>query len=366
MLSQYFNLSGPQFLIALIAIFCCLIILLISFIAISIFILNKRELNYYDWKELADDVITIAIFFEPEDDADLANISVIDIPGKVNKLLPNKYFRTIFTNQLLSAKENMVGSSGENLNFLYTQLGLEAFALKKIRSKSWHNIAKGIKELGLMDLKKYREDVKPFLNYRRQLIRIEAQNTMLKFDGFQGLRFLDTATYPISEWHQLKLLEELAQLPPDDFTGIDNWLNSNNDSVVLFALKLVRNYHLFQFHQQLVQLFSHQNEKIRGHAIIAIKEIPDETTANNLIAIYPGETLNNKLEILSALKEVAMNDEIPFIVSCLDDHATDIKFAAATTLHQIKPNGFKYVLNHPDADNEPLVRIIKHLQSNIE
>ena len=42
------------------------------------------------------------------------------------------------------------------------------------------------------------------------------------------------------------------------------------------------------------------------------------------------------------------------------------KFAAATTLHHIKPEGFKYVLAHADAKNEPLVRIIKHLQSNIE
>jgi hypothetical protein len=259
----------------------------------------------------------------------------------------------------------MIGSSGVNLNQLYTQLGLEIYALKKIRSKSWHKIAKGIKELGLMDLKKYSVEIEPFLNYKRNLVRIEAQNTMLKFNGFQGLRFLDTVTKPISEWHQLKLLEELAQLPPNDFTGIDKWLNSINDSVVIFALKLVRNYHLFQFHQQLTQLFFHQNEDIRLHAIIAIKEIPDETTANSLIEIYPKETINNKLEILTALKEVATQDEIPFIVSCLDDQLTDIKFAAVTTLYHIKPNGFEHVLAHADANQEPLIRIIKHFQSDI-
>lgn len=365
MLSQYFNLSGAQLLVGLTILFFGFIILLISFIVISLVILNKRELNYYDWKELADDLITMAIFFEP-DDLNLLNKTVVEISPKIKKLLSNKHFRTILTNQLLSAKENMIGSSGDNLNLLYKQLGLEAFALKKIRSKSWHKIAKGIKELGLMNLKKYRGDIEPFLNYKRTLIRIEAQNTMLKFSGFQGLRFLDTVAYPISEWHQLKLLEELAQLPPDDFTGIDNWLNSDNDSVVIFALKLVRNYHFFQFHQQLTQLFFHQKEHIRLHAIIAIKEISDENTANSLIEIYPKETTNNKLEILSALKEIAMQDEIPFIVSCLDDHLTDIKFAAAATLHHIKPNGFSHVLAHADAEKEPLVRIIKHFQSDIK
>ncbi|MBU0697109.1 MAG: hypothetical protein KKE39_11405 [Bacteroidetes bacterium] len=365
MLFQYFNLSGVHFLIGITIIFCGFIILLISFIAISIFILNKRELNYYNWKELADDLITIAIFFEP-DELDLLNKPAVEISPKVQKLLPNKYFRKILTNQLLSAKENMIGSSGDNLELLYNQLGLEVFALKKIKSKSWHKIANGIKELGLMNLKKYRMEVEPFLNYRRTLIRIEAQNTMLKFNGFQGLRFLDTATNPITEWHQLKLLEELAQLPPDDFTGIENWLNSTNDSVVLFALKLVRNYHLFQFHQQLLQLFSHQNESIRLHAIGAIKEIPNETTANHLIALYPKETLKNKLEILAALKDLAMEEEIPFIVSCLDDDFTDIKFAAASSLYYLKPNGFKYVLTHLDADKEPLISIIKHFKSDIK
>nr|WP_294901252.1 HEAT repeat domain-containing protein [uncultured Pedobacter sp.] len=329
------------------------------------FILNKRELNYYDWKELADDLITMAIFFEP-DDLNLLNIKVVEISPKIEKLLPNKYFRKILTDQLLSAKENMIGSSGDNLNLLYKQLGLEAFALKKIKSKSWSKIAIGIKELGLMNLKKYRKDIEPFLNYKRTLIRIEAQNTMLKFSGFQGLRFLDTVAYPISEWHQLKLLEELAQLPPEDFTGIDNWLSSNNDSVVIFALKLIRNYHLFQFHQQLTQLFLHKKEDIRFQAIISIKEISDESTAKSLIEIYPNETINNKLEILNALKEIAIADEIPFIISCLDDPLTDIKFAAVSALYHIKPNGFSYVLAHADADKEPLVSIIKHFQSDIK
>jgi hypothetical protein len=365
LLIHYFNLSGTQFLIGLTILFLGFIVLLTSFIAISLYILNRRELNYYNWKELADDLITMAIFHEPNE-FDLINKSEIEIPDKVRLLLPNKHFRTIFTTQLLSAKENMIGSSGDNLIQLYKQLGLETYALKNVRSRSWHKIARGIKELGLMGLKKYRADIEPFLNYRKALIRIEAQNTMLKLNGFQGLRFLDTVVYPISEWHQLKLLQELAHLPPNDFTGIDYWLNSKNDSVVIFALKLVRNYHFFQFHQQLIQLFSHPNEDIRLHAIIAIKEIPEETTASSLIAIYPNETINVKLEILTALKEVAMEDEIPFIVSCLNDPITDIKFAAATTLYHIKPNGFNHVLTHSDAENEPLIRIIKHLQSNIK
>lgn len=365
MLSQYFNLSGAQLLIGLTIIFCGFIVLLIGFIVISLIILNKREANYYDWKELADDLITMAIFFEPEE-LNLLNKTVVQISPKINKLLLNKHFRKVLTNQLLSARENMIGSSGDNLNLLYNQLGLEAFALKKIRSKSWPKIAIGIKELGLMNLKKYHKEIEPFLNYKRALIRIEAQNTMLKFSGFQGLRFLDTVAYPISEWHQLKLLEELAHLPPDDFIGIDKWLNSNNDSVVIFALKLVRNYHFFQFHQQLTQLFLHQKEDIRLHAIISIKEIADESTANSLIQIYEKETINNKLEILSALKEIATEVEIPFIVSCLDDHFTDIKFAAATALYHIQPLGFQHVLTHADAEKEPLCRIIKHFKADIK
>lgn len=361
MISQYFDLSGVQLLVGLSVLFCACIILLIVFIVVSLLVLNKREANYYDWKELADDLITMAIFFEPEG-LTLLNKTVVEISPNIKKLLANKHFRNILTNQLLSAKENMIGTSGENLNILYKQLGLETFALKKIRSKSWHKIANGIKEIGLMNLKKYKQEIEPFLYYQRTLIRIEAQNTMLKFSGFQGLRFLDTVTYPISEWHQLKLLEELAQLPPDDFTGIDSWLKSANDSVVIFGLKLVRNYHLFQFHQQLIQLFLHHEEDIKLHAIIAIKEISDETTANSLIEIYPNETINVKLEILNALKEIALENEIPFLVSCLNDETTDIKFAAATALHHIKPNGFDHVIAHADAQKEPLVRIINHFQ----
>ena len=111
-----------------------------------------------------------------------------------------------------------------------------------------------------------------FLNDRRGIIRKQAEiaTVSLKPEGISHL--LDTTRYSISEWQQLKIMEELREMenfrPPQFAT----WLISPNRDVVLFSLRLMRHYNQNDAAKSIVELIKHKDDQVKTEAIRCIKE----------------------------------------------------------------------------------------------
>jgi hypothetical protein len=321
------------------------------------------------WNSVSDVVIYKVIFYEDAEretdrDAELLDIIQevkIKIPPRMAKYLSNRHFIETLTQKLIVAKLNMSGSASDNLTRLFRQLELDKNVLRMLNSSSWYKKALAIQQVGIMELDEYKEKLFDFIDHKRALIRVEAQNAILKFYGFEGLRFLDKASYPITEWQQIKLLDQLASLPTEHFTGIEVWLESGNDTIVLFALKLVKNYHRFELYDQVLECLKHENPKVRRQAILVLKDLPTEQTPSELIDIYTFETANNQLAILHALESVSMDTEIPFLRGLLDDQVNAIKIAAAKSLASLGPAGLEAIQSHPGAKEYPLRQILAQI-----
>lgn len=352
------------------AFFGLLIVLLCAYILIFIYSENRRKTNFERWKFISDTLIRSAIFFEENEvsKSEIRGRKIIDftllpMPGRFTKLLPHPSFRKLLTTELLFAKQNMSGTAASNLKSLFIQLKLDQDALKMIDSNSWYLKALGIQQIGIMELDEHYDRIFKYTNNKKGLIRVEAQNAIVKFSGFEGLRFLDNATYPISEWQQIKLLEELSQLPAENFTGIEKWLISGNDSVVIFALKLTGNYYRFELYDRVAGCLKHTNPEVRRQAINVLKELANEGTASHLIEVYRTETGRNKLTILKALEKVSTNIEIPFLLDLLGDESNDIKIAASRTLSTLGNEGFRALLFYPGANEYPYNEIINQIRA---
>lgn len=350
--------------------FCLLIVVLCTYIILYLDVRNRREAKFQRWKFISDNLIRSAIFFEEEENVntektllEILETHFIPLPGRFKKLLPDIHFRKLLTKELLAAKQNMSGTAASNLQSLYKQLGLDTDALKMINSRSWYLKASGIQQLEIMDLNEYKDKIIKYTNNKRGLVRVEAQNTIVKFNGFEGLRFLDHATYQISEWQQIKLLEELSQLPAENFAGIDNWLNSENDSVVTFALKLVREYNRFELYDKVFTCLKHVNPKVREQAISTLKELQTENTANHLVEIYSDEIYRNKLAIIKALGDVGTNLEIPFLLGLLDSDNNQVKIAAARSLASVGTEGISQLQSYRKANEYPYKEIIDQIKA---
>ena len=59
------------------------------------------------------------------------------------------------------------------------------------------------------------------------------------------------------------LLEELQKFDNQQIPDIAPWLKSENDYVVIFALKLSKIYNQFGMKDVLLELLEHKNEKVR-------------------------------------------------------------------------------------------------------
>ncbi len=326
--------------------FVFFILALCVYIVVYLNIYNLRASKFERWKFLADTLIRNAIFFEEDESASSSHsllkvleVNSFPIPDRVRKLLVNPHFRNLLIRELIAAKQNMSGQAALNLKNLFRQLQLNRDVVNMVESKSWHLKASGIQYMGAMEMREHKNIIIPHTNSRRGLIRVEAQNTIVKFSGFQGLRFLDDAPFVITEWQQIKLLEELSQLPAENFTGIDNWLKSANDSVVIFALKLARNYFRFELYDNVKSCLGHEKSEVRRQAILTIKELQTADSAADLLRFYESETEENKLEIIKVLQDVGTEAEIPFLMKVLNEEINKLKLAAAKAIVAIGDAG---------------------------
>lgn len=350
-------------------IFSFLIIVLFLYVLVYQGVLRARKKQRDRWNTLTDNVIYKVIFHEDEPTdgdqrgelLDIISRTDIKIPKGLAQHLSNKNFRKILIQKLIAVKLNMSGVASENLTRLFRQFKFDKQILKMLNSSSWYKMASAIQQIGIMELDEYKQRLFEFVDHERGLIRVEAQNAILKFYGFEGLRFLDNASYPITEWQQIKLLDQLASLHTENFTGIEVWLESKNDTIVLFALKLVKNYHRFELFDQVVACLRHNNPVVRQHAIKVLKDLPSEHSAAILIDIYFSETANNQLAILHALESVSTDAEIPFLLSLLSDDVVAIKIASAKALASLGPSGIEAIQSHSASKEYPLAQIIAQI-----
>lgn len=363
------HLQGFNFPLLAASFFFILIVILIIYILIYQRLTRDTEAKFKRWDFIADHIIRDAIFFDDtsENNSENEALSVLEsdkltIPERVKKLIKNDKFRFRLMKKILYAKRDVSGEAGENLTRLYRQLELDKGLVKMLRSKSWYINAMAIQAIGVLDLKEFREQVYGFINHKKGLIRVESQNVIVKFDGFDGLRFLDGASYPITEWQQIKLLEELSHSANEHFSGIDIWLHSGNDTVVIFALKLVRTYHRFELYDHVLECLKHKNEEVRRQAILALKQLPSPLTAPALIAHYATETSKNQVLILHVMSFVCTSDDLPFLLNLLDDHNNEVKIHAAKAIASLGLEGMNMLEAHANIDNAPLKLIVAQIK----
>lgn len=369
-IQDYLNGFHLPLLIALF--FFVLIIVLIIYILIYQRLTRDTEAKFKRWDFIADHIIRDAIFFEEgsgngnqQDALSILEADKLNIPERLRKLLKRDKFRFRLMKKILLAKSNVSGEAGENLTKLYRQLELDKGLSRMLKSRSWYINAMAIQAIGVLDLREFKEYVLSFINHKRGLIRVESQNVIVKFDGFDGLRFLDDATYPITEWQQIKLLDELSHSSNEHFSGIDIWLRSKNDTVVIFALKLVRTYHQFELYDHVLKCLEHENQEVRRQAILVLKQLPSPQTAPVLIERYPLETERNRILILHVMSYVCSTDDLPFLVSLLEDKSNEVKVNAAKAIASLGQEGINILDGHKDIDNEPLKVIVAQIKEEL-
>ncbi len=294
------------------------------------------------------------------------SVDGIDIPKKFYRLLDDPKARQVAIDELTNCKKNFSGIVAENIVALYNKLGLREDSLEKMQNKrKWYLQARGIQELYLMDQKNLLTKIYRETNSENEFVRSEAQIAIIYMTGFNGLRFLDVISYPLTLWQQIKLLEQLRLFgKKEDLSDrLPKWLQSKNETVVVFALRLAAEYQQYAVKDAIMNCLVHPSDAVRTRAIKTLIVLADEQTPFILTGYFSKENFDNQAHILDSLVTMASDDQAPFLERLLDAPDNIIKLKAAVVLAGNCTNGMSVLEQRAQLEPEPFERILRHVKS---
>jgi len=329
-----------------------LVLLLIAAVVFYSFYQYKELTNIHEWSDLIDEKVSDSIVYGE----DLKNKD-----RGLNDLLRFSSFRNLFLQKLVDSEKKFSGGAQLEIRKIFDDYDLKKDAFRRLHQKKPYLIAGGIQELTTMQVTEALSEIEAFLIHPSPQVYQEAQYAMVTFKGFEGLHFLDSHPYKISEWQQLRLLRSLSSITSDAEAMMKDWLESPNDSIVIFTLRLLKKFQVLALYDQVHTLLNHSSENVRIQVVHTMLALENTFTVDHLIAAFPSQPEEVQLEILHALHKAKDARSSVFFKEQLHSHsATTIKLAAAESLYTLGEE--KYLmdqLENPDSEQD-IKLIIKH------
>ena len=171
--------------------------------------------------------------------------------------------------------------------------------------------------------------------------------------------------YPITNWQQLKLLDQLKRFPKkDDFSfNVPKWIGSGNNSVVVFALKLCYEYQLIQLVDEITKCLQHESANVKTQAIETLVRLENDQTPKILLQYFNQASRSDQLLILDAISKMATEEDAEALIKILDYPDNLIKLKASIALSKCSNSGLQLIREKSLSNPEPFQRIVNHILS---
>ncbi len=320
----------------------CLFIVLAMVYFVTVFYFKKTIKTKFKKVRLQKKALTpmISEFLFIETNASKnEKTNYVNLKVEIRQLLKDDFNRKVLTEILLDLRKDVSGDTQWRLFKLYTDLGLHLDAYEKLRSWRWEVISKGISELTQMNVIESYSLITKFINDKRATIRKQAEiaTVTLKHEGINY--FLDTTTFKISEWQQLKLLDVLRNFEDYRPPAFKAWLTSKNTHTVLFALRLIKYYSQNDAFPSIIELVKHHNNQIKQEAIFCIKEFNIVAALNVLKIVFWNSSAPLKISILDTIGAIGSENDLQFLRS-IESKEPDfsVKSKALSAINTIAPD----------------------------
>ncbi len=235
-------------------------------------------------------------------DKALDHINVLS--NQIKKVKHKKCHRNTILSIIIKLHRSLSDDLANNLEQIYILSELNKYSLKKLKNKSWNIKIEGIRELSQMNcIQSMSKHIVKMFTSKKEVLLFELRLAFLKNRGGEALNFVNNYKNDFNEWHQIEFMEMLFNLKGPTFEYIDNWLTSQNASINLFALKIVKSYSLIDKKNQIINLVKSKNFKVRREAIRVILKFKIKDAYPALLSAYEfNDNYFEKRRLLSALK----------------------------------------------------------------
>lgn len=232
---------------------------------------------------------------------------------EIRQLLRSETDRKAISEIMLEVQREARPEMRLRISELYQFFELHDHPLSQLESRNWDKVSRAIAELTEMQVVQAYDAIKEHSRSKNSIIRKQAQlaTVRLKEEGIQYV--LDTALFPISQWQQVKIMEILTSKTGFALPSFRNWLISENQDVVLFALRLIRVFKQEDAKQALLMFLHHRSERIQIAALECISEFRYTPAGKTLQSCFEKATAEMKIHILNTLESIGTVLEIPWL-----------------------------------------------------
>ncbi len=346
-----------RILMVVILLFCLVITILFAVIIGSrIFKTNRKSTERYIQKKYQS--IFTQLLFDDDDRLISANFSTLFD----KKDLADKHRRKVLLEELIHLHENFTGEIAVRLELIYRKLEFHKDSLSKLNSRRWYIVAKGLRELALMNIQESADDILPFIKNKNEVLRMEARISLVKLSKQDPLFFLDKETEPLSAWDMANLHAMLSKLPETKIPDFSSRLNASNKTVVLFCISMIGAFKQHDAIGVLLSLLEQKDETIKYAVIKALHEINAVQAEEKLIAMYPGESAGVQNAILKSLETIASEKSVPLYEQILRQPIPDLQQAllSVKALLTLGDRGKRILSQLSELSNDRIRLIISH------
>lgn len=354
-LDSFSELPGIIKLIWIVGLF----LLVITILQIIGLFFIRRFLRFKEWKvkqyrQKAEK--NIINYLYSQDCSEQSNI--------IRKLLGDVRFkikRDSILYVLLKLRRDISGEMAGQLEKVYLDLNLAEYSIKNIKSSNWFTVAKAIKELRLMHVKGLEKDIEKLLHHEKTEIQREVQLYYVTVNGFKGLNFLDNFKFPLSDWQQIQLLGILSKIQNEEIQDITSWLSSKNESVVLFALKLAKQYNQIEAKNNLLELLKHSNQKVRIETLKVISYLGVFESKEIIKDSFETMSKNEQLRSLNTISKFTTVEDKSFLLKQSTNKNFCIRFLALKTLNRLfNKQQFNKLFSKVTNDQKRMLKYVKN------
>jgi HEAT repeat protein len=274
-------------------------------------------------------------------------------PEEFRPIASDTYRRQVLIDQMIDVSINLKGEEARKLLGLYKHLGLDRDSIIRAHDRRWHKKIKGFRELAFMNIKDANNAIYKALNSSNEILRMEAQIALVRLGDDDPFEFLSKLTRPFSLWEQISLHELIVQhnlaVPP-----FSKWLTSSNPTVVMFALRMIREFKQADAEETVHDTLMHPDPAIRQLAVQVAGDLNMRSTLETMKHMYKFQDYSVGLEIIRSMGKMPDPSMMGFLKLVLDKE-DDVQLQIEAT---------KAIENNGEEGVKALVKIMKSEYKN--
>jgi hypothetical protein len=273
----------------------------------------------------------------------------------------NNYNRQVLIEQMIDVSVNLKGEESTKLFGLYKQLGLDKDSLARARDYRWHKKIKGFRELAFMNIRDANDVIYKALDSSNEILRMEAQIALVRLSDKDHFEFLTKLKRPFSLWEQITLHDLIIQhdIPVPAFK---QWVTSSNDTVAVFALRMVREFRQRDAEEEIHKALLHNSPAIRLVAVQVAGDLGMKSTLEILKHMYKNQDYKTCLEIVKSMGKMPDPSMLGFLKLVLDkEDDVQLQIEATKSIEKMGEEGVKALVKIMKSEYKNYNIIVRHV-----